>query len=67
MKIAPVTKTSPGLIEVPRLFTAWRGDDSEQAWQERMTAEVKEHGTSIAIDVQPWSHAPGYPKGDVDL
>ena len=67
MAILPVTKTAPGLINVPRFFTAWRGDESEKHWQERITDAVKEHGASIAIDVQPWTPAEGYPQGDLDL
>ena len=58
---------APGLIEIPRLYTRWRGDASEQAWQESVMGVAKEHGASCAIDVQPWSHAPGYPQGDTDL
>lgn len=67
MAIIPVTQTAPGLIEVPRLFTTWRGDASEQAWQQSVMKAVMEHGASCAIDVQPWSHAPGYPQGDTEL
>jgi hypothetical protein len=67
MEIGPATKTAPGLIDIPRLFTTWRGNDAEKAWQERLTEAVKEHNASIAIDVQPWNYAPGYPQGDTEL
>ncbi len=67
MRITPATNTAPGLIEVPRLFTTWRGDEQEQAWQARLMEVVKERGASIAIDVQPWDYAPGYPQGDTEL
>ena len=67
MQIAPVTEDEFGTITIPRLFTFWRGDTDEQAWQARLMEVVKSRGASIAIDVQPFYHAPGYPKGDVDL
>lgn len=75
MVILPVTKTAPGLIKVPRLFTSWRGDAPEQAWQQSVMEAVKgaaskgaaSKGASCAIDVQTWTPAPGYPQGDIDL
>lgn len=67
MAITPATKTAPGMISIPRLCTQWRGDDEEKSWQENVMRVVKEQGASIAIDVQPWSHAPGYPQGDTEL
>ena len=67
MNVTPATPKTPGMIDVPRLFTSWRGDASEQAWQQSVMEIAKEHGASIAIDVQPWSHATGYPKGDLAL
>lgn len=50
-------------ISVPRLYTRWRGDDEEAAWQ----TAIKTALPSAIIDVQPWSHVPGYPKGDLTL
>lgn len=60
-------RTAPGLIEVPRLFTRCLGDEVEQAWQAGLMETVKTQGASIAIDVQPWDYAPGYPQDDTDL
>lgn len=56
-----------GAINIPRLFTFWREDYQEQAWQQVLMEAVKGHGASIAIDVQPWTPAAGYPQGDVEL
>ncbi len=67
VQIAPATGKTPGTITIPRLFTRWREDYQETAWQNILMEAVKGHGASIAIDVQPWSHAAGYPTGDVDL
>mgnify|MGYP001583865181 CR=1 FL=1 len=65
--ITPAMNATPGTITIPRLFTAWRGNSAEQTWQASLMEAVKAHNASVAIDVQPWSHAPGYPKGDLDL
>ena len=67
MQVTPVMKSTPGTVTIPRLFTSWRGDTEEQAWQSRLIEAVKGFGASIAIDVQAWSHAPGYPQGDTEL
>lgn len=67
MRITPAAPNAPGRIEVPRLFTAWRGDAHEQAWQSNLMEAIKSHGASIAIDVQPWTPAVGYPQGDLSL
>jgi hypothetical protein len=67
MHITPATKSAPGAISIPRLFTQWRGDGAEEVWQTNLMDAVKGHGASIAIDVQPWSHAPGYPQGELEL
>jgi hypothetical protein len=48
-------------VSVPRLYTRWRGDSSEQTWQ----AQVKAMLPGALIDVRPWSYAPGYPQGEV--
>lgn len=66
MQIAPVTKTAPGMIEIPRMFTRWRGDTSELVWQKTVTDIVGDNG-KITISVQPWTYAPGYPQGETDL
>lgn len=50
-------------IHVPRLFTRWLGDETERVWQQGIKAALP----SAIIDVQPWSYAPGYPKGDLTL
>ena len=67
MGIMPVREDAHGVIEVPRLFTFWRGDAAEQAWQTTLSQVAHARGASIAIDVQPWTPATGYPQGDVDL
>ena len=67
MSIMPATKAEPGMIEVERLFTRWRGDTEEKAWQSNLMEAVKAHNASIAIDVQPWGYANGYPQGDTEL
>lgn len=51
-------------ITVPRYFTYWRGDAGEEYYQDRLKALVGDHG-HLTLDVQPWSHAPGYPKGEL--
>lgn len=56
----------PGSIDVPRLFTHWRGDASEQDWQEKVKEVVGSKGT-LAITVVPWNYAPGYPQGETEL
>lgn len=48
-------------LTVPRLFTQWRGDDAEKVWQEAIKASLPQ----AIFDVQPWSYAPGYPKGEL--
>ena len=53
-------------IIIPRLNTIWRGNDVEQAWQDELRKSVGDKGT-VLFDVQPWSHADGYPKGEVEL
>ncbi len=65
--IFPAMNSAPGQITIPRLFTSWRGDTAEQAWQTSLMEAVKSHRASITIDVQPWSPAPGYPMGDIEL
>lgn len=67
MRITPAMITTPGTITIPRLYTFWRGDTSEQAWQSAIMEMVKERGAACAIDVQPFAHAPGYPQGDLSL
>lgn len=59
---ANLRKTDSTTISVPRLYTRWRGDTEEQTWQQTIKAALP----SAIIDVQPWSHAPGYPKGEID-
>lgn len=66
MRIAPVSQVAPGSIDVPRLFTHWRGDASEQTWQEKVKEVVGSKGT-LAITVVPWNYAPGYPQGEPEL
>jgi len=64
-QITPADKDERnGVICIPRLLTKWRGDDAEQAWQDELRKKVGSEGI-ITIDVQPWSHAPGYPQGDI--
>jgi hypothetical protein len=53
-------------IIIPRLNTRWRGDAAEQAWQAELRRTVGDAGT-VLFDVQPWSYAPGYPKGETEL
>jgi hypothetical protein len=53
-------------IIIPRLNTRWRGDASEAAWQADLRRTVGDAGT-VLFDVQPWSHADGYPKGETEL
>lgn len=59
----------PGAIFVPRLFTRWRGEGVEEAWQENVKAACTHPPTTdctITISVEPWSHAPGYPQGELE-
>jgi hypothetical protein len=51
-------------ILIPRLNTRWRGDAAEHAWQAELRKAVGSMGT-VTIDVQSWSHAPGYPQGEI--
>lgn len=51
-------------ILIPRLNTRWRGDATENAWQDDLRKNVGNMGT-VTIDVQPWSHAPNYPHGEI--
>lgn len=67
MVITPPQPNAPGSITIPRLYTFWREDYQEKAWQEVLMQTIKGYGASIAIDVQPFTHAHGYPQGDVDL
>lgn len=60
---ANLRKLDGTTISVPRLYTRWRGDTEEQVWQ----AAIKAALPTAIIDVQPWSYAPGYPKGEIDL
>lgn len=53
MKIVPVTETTPGRIDVPRLFTRWRGDAEEQAWKSRLIEDVNAHGAACTIGAAP--------------
>ena len=48
-------------VSVPRLYTLWRGENAEQIWQ----AQIKTALPTALIDVQPWSHVPGYPQGEM--
>ncbi len=67
MNITPAVPSAPGQVAIPRLFTRWRGNAEEQAWQNALMGAVKAHNASIAIDVSAWDHAPGYPQGDTEL
>ena len=51
-------------IIVPRLYTHWRSETAEQAWQDNLRKAVGTMGT-VVFDVQPWSPAPGYPMGEI--
>jgi len=57
---------SPGTITIARLYTRWRGDAAELAWQNELRMTIGDARTVI-FDVQPWSHALGYPMGDMTL
>lgn len=48
-------------VSVPRLYTFWRGDETEQLWQSQIKAALP---TAI-IDVRDWTPAPGYPQGEM--
>lgn len=50
-----------GTISVARLFTIWQGDATEKVWQRA----IKDAVPNCLIDVQDWSHAPGYPQGEI--
>ena len=48
-------------VSVPRLMTIWQGDQAEQTWQQSIKAAL----TGALIDVADWTHAIGYPQGDI--
>ena len=50
-----------GVVNVPRLFTLWRGDEVEQAWQQSIQKALP----GALIDVADWTPAPGYPQGEI--
>ena len=49
-------------VSVPRLYTFWRGDESERVWQ----AQIKAALPTAIVDVQDWTPAPGYPQGTLE-
>ena len=52
-----------GTIRIERVYTRWRGDAAETAWQNDLRTIIGKAGT-VAFAVRPWTHAPGYPKGE---
>lgn len=66
--ITPAADGLPGQIDVPRLFTHWRGDADEQAWTEALRSDVTklEPTCQFALGVAPWAPLPGYPQGAIE-
>ena len=52
-----------GVLTVSRLQTFWQGDEIESAWQR----SIKDAVPNCLIDVADWTHAPGYPKGEIGV
>lgn len=53
--------TAAPVLRVVRLFTNWRGNDEEMAWQSSVVDAVGSLGV-VSISAKPWKPLPGYPK-----
>jgi len=64
-KISPVNAEEKvfGSISVPRLFTRWKGPAQEDLFQANVREAVA--SAQVSINVHPWSHLPGYPRGEI--
>lgn len=68
-RITPATKDTPGRIDIPRLFTYWRGTAEEHEWQHVLAknlGKIEPPTDRVFITVASWVPAPGYPMGEWD-